>query len=253
MIDREGIFFAILLQEMDKKTKKSGRSLVAADIDFTITKCSLMRTLMASQFEAGIVSSDISPRSLEIFKRFDSGEISYEQGTRMSLGLWAKNLEGKRHSDILSHARDFFASNDKIFYPYFDRLIKDLGATHDFYVVTANAQFVAEAVCDHFSLAGYTSSVFETSPEGVFTGKLERSIGAAGDKKEAARRIFAAGYEIKNSIALGDSENDIGMLEVAETAICVNPTPNLQAAALANKWRVIDKTNLEDPEFHILE
>ncbi len=43
----------------------------------------------------------------------------------------------------------------------------------------------------------------------------------------------------EGSIAVGDSENDIKMLEMAERPIAFNPTIGLYAEARSRKWEIV--------------
>ena len=129
--------------------------------------------------------------------------------------------------------KNFFEETRSNFYKYFINLVPVLKQTHDVYLVTTNSQMIAEAVKEKFGLDGYLCTNFEVI-NGIFTGKILNSL---ADGKGMVEELLSK-YE-GSSIAFGDSENDIGMLEKVTTPVCINPTPELLNHAQKEGWLVV--------------
>ena len=60
------------------------------------------------------------------------------------------------------------------------------------------------------------------------------------NKANIVRRVVAKEkLSLKGSIGVGDTEGDVPMLELVETAICFNPNAKLYRFAKLNKWKVV--------------
>ena len=53
------------------------------------------------------------------------------------------------------------------------------------------------------------------------------------------RAIKKEGLSFKNSIAIGDTESDISMLELVDEAIAFNPSKGLLRHARQHEWQVV--------------
>lgn len=71
---------------------------------------------------------------------------------------------------------------------------------------------------------------------GCATGRLDGRLNAGSEKAERLRRAIAPE---RPSIAYGDSASDIPMLELATTAVAVQPDAGLRAQAARRGWRVL--------------
>lgn len=72
---------------------------------------------------------------------------------------------------------------------------------------------------------------------GKLTGKLGGVLNV-GEAKAARLRATLNGQTL--AVAYGDTENDLPMLRLAQTAVAVNPDAALRAAAVAGNWRIIE-------------
>ena len=73
--------------------------------------------------------------------------------------------------------------------------------------------------------------------EGRFTGAINTPV---LDKPTALHKLISKhNATLRGSIAVGDSESDISMLQVAETAIAFNPSAGLFEAAKESGWKII--------------
>ncbi len=169
--------------------------------------------------------------------KYASKEQSYSDTANNLLAIFGKALEGKKYIEVFSAVQDFFAETKDNFYQYFRDILPALKATHDIYLVTTNSQMFAGVVKEIFGLDGYLCTNYEVF-DGVFTGKILNSL---ADGKHVVEELLTK-YEGK-SIAVGDSENDIGMLEKVAYPICINPTDELLKHAQEKGWLIVNESS----------
>ena len=80
------------------------------------------------------------------------------------------------------------------------------------------------------------SSRFGVELDGRFDGSVSSVLGSK-QKGEITQGLAA---HSSRSFAFGDSEGDIGMLELVDEAICIKPTPELRSHAMEQGWTIID-------------
>ena len=212
------------------------KSVIVSDLDLTLTRESLMYEMVAHHLERGMVPPQAQEKRLAIRQRYDQGLIGYDRASREALEVWVGYLKKLSYAELVADARDFFVAHGMVFYPYFNRLREICRPSHDFYLVTANFDFVAQAVCEVFSLNGWVATSIGNSG-GICDGTIKNSLLSAAAKGDAAQKILS-GYDVTRSIGLGDTENDAVMLEKVAYPVCVNASPGLRSLALERGWRL---------------
>ena len=148
------------------------RKITLFDIDNTIYNGYIIFPLVELQTNESLITIDCFDQLQDDRKAYGLGEITYETFARDAMKHWAVGLAGKSYLEVLDHAEGFLRGKGNKFFPYFSRVVHMLNEkTYGIYLVTAEPQFVSEAVMNIFPISGYASSHFETA-EDVFTGKL---------------------------------------------------------------------------------
>jgi len=220
------------------------KSIIISDLDLTLTRTSLMYELSAHHIERGIIPRTVREERLAIHKRYDQGLIGYGQASLEALAFWVNSLKGRNQVDLVADAADYFIANCGIFYPFFPIMRETYRSSHDFYLVTANLDFVAAAVCEVFGLDGYAATLVGAAG-GVYDGTIKSSLLGADEKGAEAEKILRR-YDAAGSIGLGDTENDAVMLEQVAYPICVNASPGLRALAVSKGWRLANPEGVLD-------
>lgn len=203
------------------------------DIDGTLSEGLLFVPLVKSEHASGHLSEDSFAQISKFLLAYKSGELEYEDAVEKLLLAHAEGLRGKKHQDLKIHAEKFLESHEKeLFHKFSREAIRILKSEHKLFVVTAEPQYLAEAVADIFGIQGHLSSIYAES-EGRFTGKIDRSLA-----HRSAKAALLQDYEIE--YAFGDSEGDIDMLDSAKYPYAISPTEGLNAVAKERNWRVFD-------------
>ncbi len=121
------------------------------------------------------------------------------------------------------------------FYPL--QLIKDLRQQGYYILALSGSEHQSVArFCSRYDFDDCLGSDFERR-DGRFTGKIDFTVFAKGDYLQ--QLIDKHGLDLAGSVAVGDTEIDIPMLELVERPICFNPTPELWQTAKERSWPIV--------------
>lgn len=82
---------------------------------------------------------------------------------------------------------------------------------------------------------------------GVYIGLTGSNIHHSGGKKVELEKLKEKGtYEWKDSIAFGDSPNDIGMLSIVNHGVILNPTDGIEEIANQRGWPIHNNDTIVD-------
>lgn len=82
---------------------------------------------------------------------------------------------------------------------------------------------------------------------GIYTGNIISYPGSAEQKIEALMNLIKEkniNVDWKNSVAMGDNERDLKVLEMVGKPIVFNPNEKLKEIAQKNKWKIVDENNV---------
>lgn len=213
------------------------RKIALYDIDGTSYKGLLILDLARYQLEKGTLpqsSFDNIERDIGLYRQ---KQLRYEVMAQNVLEYWAEGLKGKNVSTIEEETRNFFkTSAGNKFLPFVQESINLFRQTHDSYFVTAEPQFVAQEVSIIHQVTGFISTTFEIK-DGLFTGKIASSLAKREDKGNKIKQLMQTRLH-EESVAFGDSDGDIEMLEGVEYPICVNPNDELRKTATEKNWTI---------------
>jgi HAD superfamily phosphoserine phosphatase-like hydrolase len=216
----------------------SQKKIAFFDIDKTIYNGYMIFPLAEYFLEENIIKKDIVDYLYEDLRLYRSKQIDYETTVENFNMHFSYGLKSYSPGSILKATSTFLKTRESNnFFAFTKPLIELLRKTHDIYFVTGEVQFVGKAVADYFSVQGYISSEMEVKNT-VFTGNMSKSLAKKEGKRAAIEDLFNA-YPYEKSMAFGDSEGDIEMLNMVAHAFCINATEGLKEAAFLKKWNIV--------------
>lgn len=218
------------------------RPRIFFDFDKTLYDGHSYYDFVPHNFAHGVVPAATLRHSLVLAAEYKNGLVGYETALKRLLGLYAEGLRGQRYSELARLADAFYGTSDK-FFPFVEPLFRELEQTHEIVLVSGEPQFMAAAVAKRLGVSAYLSSVFEVADD-VFTGTVQTYLADRADKQAIIQAHYTPA-QLAGSLAVGDSEGDIGMLSIAETAICINPTPGLKTFADKHRWYVTTDKSIQ--------
>lgn len=122
-------------------------------------------------------------------------------------------------------------------YTYTRDLIRDLkGKDYLLFALSGSQHEIVSLLAQYYGFDDWVGSRAEQA-DGHFTGSIDTSLGR---KPEMLRELVAKHHATySGSIAVGDSEGDIGMLELVERPIAFNPSKKLFQRAQEQGWEVV--------------
>ncbi len=145
---------------------------------------------------------------------------------------------------------DFNHAVDQVFekykdqtYRYTRQLIKQCKADgYTLLAISGSPEEIVAKIADYYGFDDYVGTK-HVRKNGRFTGEI---IVASHHKPELLNTLITKHHlDFAGSIGVGDSEGDIGMLELVQHPIAFNPSQKLFRHAEANRWNiVVERKNL---------
>lgn len=133
--------------------------------------------------------------------------------------------------------RNVFEEYKDQVYTYTRGLIRDLkDKGYLLFALSGSQQEIISLLAEHYGFDDWVGSRAE-QVDGRFTGNIKTSLGRKPDILRELVARHQATYS--GSIAVGDSEGDIGMLELTERPIAFNPSKKLFQHAREQGWKVV--------------
>lgn len=212
------------------------KNIVCYDIDGTLTTGMIFIPLIESEHADSLIDDAVYESIMQTLSKYKSGDLGYEDAVHQLIEQHASGLIGKKEADLLAHAENFLRANPTLFRVFGHNVISLLQDHSLQFAVTAEPQYIANAVANYLGLDGAYSTIYAVE-DGKFTGQVELSLAHRSAKAE-----LLAHYNIL--YAFGDSEGDIDMLANARFAYCIDPTDDLREQALLHNWKVYDGSDL---------
>jgi HAD superfamily hydrolase (TIGR01490 family) len=213
------------------------RPFAVFDIDGTVIRWQLYHAIGDELAKEG----KIDPGAFDNVRRarmsWKKRTESFQQYERELVKVFDNSLTNLRSSDFLKAADKVFERYKEQTYTYTRDLIKELKSQN--YLLFAISGSPAEIVAkfaDFYGFSDFAGTNFKTK-DGYFTGVKELSI---GKKPELLQKLIDKhGADLGGSLAVGDSEGDVGMLEMVERPIAFNPSKQLFSEAKTKGWKVV--------------
>ncbi len=217
-----------------KKTK-----LAIFDIDGTIFRSSLVIELSHALVSAKIFPPQAREEISKEYLAWLDRKGSYEAYIDKVVKIYAKYIAGKKFTAVDKIARQVIAYQKDRVYRFTRDLIKRL--KYQKYFLVAISGSPSYIVGKYAKAIGF-DLFFGTELEiinGKFTGKtgsLDSAYNKAKIVKDLARQYQA---NLNQSLAIGDTENDVPMLKLVGRPIAFNPNLQLAKAAKKYGWEIV--------------
>lgn len=224
------------------------RSVALFDFDRTIYKDYSIFTSTKYLKDNGFLDGRVEVEMMEEYGKYKLGVRDYKQTAEEMIRIQAKAMEGLDFSVMRDKMIDFFAENEDRYFSYFEKILPKLKETHDVYLVTASSQLVAEAIEKRFNLDGHLSTIYGVADERM-NGEVERSL--VGEKGREIEELLVR-YQGK-TMAFGDSDSDIEMLEMVGIPVCIEPTGRLKEIAEEKGWLTVTEEDVYEKILEVLQ
>lgn len=222
------------------KTMKR-QSVAFFDIDGTLFRSSLLIELVKQLIKEEVFTKDVLSEFESEFRSWQEREGDYDNYINAVIATFLKNIKGVHYGTFADIGRRVVAMQSKYVYRYTRDLIKSL--KQDGYYLVAISQSpktILDEFCAQYGFDKVYGRVYEIGPQDCFTGKIidEHLI---QNKATIVNRVFNHNSQLseKFSVAVGDTEGDIPLLEAVDEPICFNPNKKLFNYAKRLNWMVV--------------
>ena len=217
------------------------QKLAFFDIDGTVFRSSLLIELVKELIQRGIFPATAQSGYRAAHDAWWNRQGSYEDYIAALIQTYLKHIKGVHYSDLATVGQAVVAEQKHRVYRYTRDLISDLKADdYQIMAISQSPKTVLDDFCVNYGFTKVYGRIYELGPQDCFTGVVvdEHWI---SNKANIVKRVLeqSPNFTLKDSIAVGDTEGDIPLLELVENPICFNPNQALFDHARRMKWTVV--------------
>lgn len=209
--------------------------LAIFDIDGTLFRSSLVIELVNE-----LVSRTIFPAAVEKdiesdYRAWVNRKGSYENYIQAVVRTYRKHIIGCKEKDIATAVKSVIDQQKDKLYRFTRDLITSLRQRSYYLVALSGSPIpIVSRFAESIGFDTYCGTTYE-----VRNGYIVSS-GDMIQKKQELESLLAKGTHLmKGSIAVGDTEGDIPILEMVDHAIAFNPNARLATHAQAQGWDIV--------------
>lgn len=215
------------------------RSFAVFDIDGTIIRWQLYHAVNDQLAKNGLISAEAYEhvrRTRMDWKR-RTGADSFQEYEKELVKVFDQALAGMSVAGFAKAADKVFDEYKDQVYTYTRDLIHSLQKkNYLLFAISGSPAGIVEKLADYYGFDDFAATNYPAE-QGRFTGSKDLSI---GKKPELLTRLIKDhDASFKDSVAVGDSEGDISMLEMVERPIAFNPSQKLFKHAHEQGWPIV--------------
>jgi phosphoserine phosphatase len=105
--------------------------------------------------------------------------------------------------------------------------------------ISHSPKTVLDKFCINYGFDKVYGTIYEIGPEDKFTGEVTDEHLIMNKANILKRFVENNEFDLTESVAVGDTESDIPLLEWAQKPIAFNPNDALYKVAKLNRWKVV--------------
>lgn len=221
------------------------QKFAAFDIDGTLFRSGLYREVSYELTKMGKIPKDLAD-TLILKHREYRGRLhgnAFEEFEKVLTDALDDLTTSIRIDDYDEAVKRVLAKKAENVYVYTRDLIKKLKDQGYFLLAISGSQIeLVEPFAKKYGFDGWVGQEWERGDE-YFTGNIKKTH--TGKDKIIKKLLDEHNLTLKDSYAIGDSNGDVGMLELVDHPIAFNPTHELLEKALTNGWTIaVERKNV---------
>lgn len=217
------------------------KKLAIFDIDGTIFRSSLLIELVDGLVEAGIFTKRAKKEMEADYLAWINRQGDYGKYIAQVVRIHEHYIAGARVDKVRKVVEKVIDWQKDRIYRYTRDLIKELKKKNYYLLaISGSPAYIVSQFAGHMEFAGFVAREFSVRG-GVFTG--ENPNDEYLRRKDQVLKDFIANSgmkaDLRRSIAVGDTEGDIPMLEMVGRPIAFNPNRTLAAHAKRKGWEIV--------------
>lgn len=167
-----------------------------------------------------------------------SHKDSYREYEKILVRYFEKAIQGLTQEELIEASKLVIDEYKDQVYTFTRDLIYDLKQkNYILFAISASQNEIVTLLADYYGFDAAAGTIYELK-DARYTGKSQ--VLRREKKVEKLKELIEMyGCKLEGSIAVGDSEGDIPMLEFAEQPVAFNPSQELFDHAQSNSWKVV--------------
>jgi len=215
------------------------KKFAAFDIDGTIIRWQLYHAVGDAMARAGMIAAADYGRVRRARMNWKqrSGEDSFHEYEQVLISVFDGALTGLAVNGLKQVVGPVFDTYKDQVYVYTRDLIHDL-KQRDYllFAISGSPSIIVSLFASYYGFDDYAATEYVVR-DGHYTGEKILSVGRKAVLLQ--QLIDKHGASLASSVAVGDSEGDIPMLQMVEQPIAFNPSKGLADHAMAEGWRIV--------------
>jgi HAD superfamily phosphoserine phosphatase-like hydrolase len=211
------------------------------DIDGTVFRSSLLIELVNALILEGVFPQEAENDFKEAREEWNNREGRYENYIDAVVRAFVRHIKGVHYGELADIGRQVVAKKRLRVYRYTRDLIANLKSDNYYLVAISHSpKTVLDDFCFQYGFDKVYGRLYEIGPQDRFTG-VTTNEHLINNKANIAKRVFDHNPNLTkiDSLAVGDTESDIPLLETVTFPVCFNPNEVLYNHAKRMKWEVV--------------
>ena len=217
------------------------RPVAFFDVDGTIFRSSLLIELVEQLINEGVFPNEAKDMFEVSHRAWRNREGSYDDYIDDLIESFLIHIKGVHYGAFADVGRQIVALKSKRVYRYTRDLIAELKKQNYFLVaISQSPKTILDEFCEQYGFDKVYGRIYEIGPQDRFTGVVSEEH-LIKNKANIVKRVFEKHPDLsrERSIAVGDTEGDVSLLESVERPICFNPNQALYTHAKRSGWEVV--------------
>lgn len=221
------------------------------DIDGTLFRSSLLIELVEELVQEGAFPSNVKKGYAPALAAWQAREGTYDAYIAAVITTFLTHIKGVHYGVLADVGRRVVSLESKHVYRYtrdYLQSLKDEG--YMLIAISQSPKTVLDEFCRQYGFDKVYGRMYEIGPSDCFTGEVidEHLI---ENKANIVKRVFDRHPELTRdgSIAIGDTDGDIPLLESVDQPVCFNPNQELYDHAKRQGWQVV--VERKDVVYHL--
>ena len=224
----------------DLETVATPKPVAFFDVDGTIFRSSLLIALVDQLIEEGIFSPEVQDVYRAQYVAWQNRTGTYEAYIQAVVQAFRSHIKGVHYGDFRDVGKRVVSRQGQQVYRYTRDLIEEL-RERGYYIVaiSLSPKTILDEFCQQYGFDKVYGRIYEIGPQDRFTGTMadEHLI---ENKANIVNRVRQSGLvDMDRSMAVGDTDSDIPLLESVAEAVCFNPNQRLLEHAKRCNWSVV--------------
>lgn len=216
------------------------RKVAAFDIDGTVFRSSLLIELVERLIEAELFPREARSMYEREQEQWLDRKGDYEAYIGKVVAAFGAQIKGLPYDEVANLAGEIIEEKRNRVYRYTRDRIKELKQQGYFILgISHSPKFIVDGFGYEHGFDKVYGTFYTTGPSNKFTGEMDDKELIFNKAAVLQRAMRKDGLALDGSIAVGDTESDISMLEAVEGPIAFNPNQKLFAHAKRRGWPIV--------------